>query len=294
MPDLDRNPQGPYRQTTNMAARCTITHPLTSESKPQANNYPPQKSAPACLHSTRLFSSTPAPSFTATSAQQSSPFRLSSDKHGSSPAFEGDRYSQYKPKRQWPPDMSKLSPKHQFRLERKYRRRAALKYARPKFIKGVQLAQWGIIGCGYSQINETRIIGLLTRIGTVVVIYAVLFMNWDTKDTPFDGVSTSKVPDQLTGLRTDKYAYRFVKTSSLAFVLCSLHRRLLVLSGLRKGTTHLEGSVEVTVLVWFMLCHIVQYQNRFPIRIFIYCNLPNQVYQLMNHSILISVIDQLS
>jgi hypothetical protein len=27
--------------------------------------------------------------------------------------------------------------------------------------------------------------------GTVVVIYAVLFMNWDTKDTPFDGVSYS-------------------------------------------------------------------------------------------------------
>jgi hypothetical protein len=44
--------------------------------------------------------------------------------------------------------MSKLSPKHQFRLERKYRRRAALKYARPQFIKGVQLAQWAIIGCG--------------------------------------------------------------------------------------------------------------------------------------------------
>ncbi|KAJ5815151.1 hypothetical protein N7474_006928 [Penicillium riverlandense] len=42
--------------------------------------------------------------------------------------------------------MSKLSQKHQFRLERKYRRRAALKYARPKFIKGVTLAQWVIIG----------------------------------------------------------------------------------------------------------------------------------------------------
>lgn len=27
--------------------------------------------------------------------------------------------------------------------------------------------------------------------GIVVVIYAVLFMNWDTKDTPFDGVSDS-------------------------------------------------------------------------------------------------------
>lgn len=116
--------------------------------KLQANNHVIQKLAPPCRASTRLFSSTPAPSFTVSAAQQSSPFRLSSDKHGSSPAFEEDHYSQYKPKRQWPPDMSKLSPKHQFRLERKYRRRAALKYARPNFVKGVQLAQWGIIGCG--------------------------------------------------------------------------------------------------------------------------------------------------
>ncbi|KAJ5190681.1 uncharacterized protein N7498_009666 [Penicillium cinerascens] len=136
--------------------------------KLEANNYVIQKLAPPCRGSMRFFSSTPAPSFTVSAAQQSSPFRLSSDKHGSSRAFEEDRYSQYKPKRQWPPDMSKLSPKHQFRLERKYRRRAALKYARPNFIKGVQLAQWGIIG--------------------FVVIYAVLFMNWDTKDTPFDGI----------------------------------------------------------------------------------------------------------
>lgn len=29
----------------------------------------------------------------------------------------------------------------------------------------------------------------MTLIYIVVVIYAVLFMNWDTKDTPFDGVS---------------------------------------------------------------------------------------------------------
>lgn len=45
--------------------------------------------------------------------------------------------------------MSKLSPKHQFRLERKYRRRAALKYARPKFMKAVTLAQWVVIGCEF-------------------------------------------------------------------------------------------------------------------------------------------------
>ncbi|KAL4908155.1 hypothetical protein BDW74DRAFT_174849 [Aspergillus multicolor] len=70
-------------------------------------------------------------------------------------------YSRWPPKRQWPPDMSKLSPKHQFRLERKYRRRAALKYERPKWTKATILVQWGAIG--------------------FVVIYALLFMQWDER-----------------------------------------------------------------------------------------------------------------
>ncbi|OQE23138.1 hypothetical protein PENSTE_c009G00789 [Penicillium steckii] len=121
--------------------------------------------------SSRLFSTTNASRFTSTIQKFSSPFRLSTEKHNEdhhSPSHDDTYYSPYKPKRQWPPDMSKLSPKHQFRLERKYRRRAALKYARPKFIKTVTLVQWGVIG--------------------FVAIYAVLFMNWDTKDTPFDGI----------------------------------------------------------------------------------------------------------
>lgn len=63
--------------------------------------------------------------------------------------FHHDYYSPYKPKRQWPPDMAKLSPKHQFRLERKYRRRAALKFARPKWVKGTKLVQWGMICCEF-------------------------------------------------------------------------------------------------------------------------------------------------
>lgn len=53
----------------------------------------------------------------------------------------------YKAKRPWPPDMSKLSSKHQFRLERRYRRRAKLKYARPAWAKWTKLVQWGSIGC---------------------------------------------------------------------------------------------------------------------------------------------------
>src|SRR5204862_5784476 len=55
--------------------------------------------------------------------------------------------SQYKAKRPWPPDMSKLPSKHQFRLERTYRRRAKLKYARPVWSKWTKLVQWGVIGC---------------------------------------------------------------------------------------------------------------------------------------------------
>ena len=50
--------------------------------------------------------------------------------------------------------MSKLSPKHQFRLERKYRRRAALKYARPKWTKATKLVQWGSIGCKWECVAD--------------------------------------------------------------------------------------------------------------------------------------------
>ena len=51
----------------------------------------------------------------------------------------------YRAQKVWPPDFSKLRPKQQFRLERKYRRRSKLKYIRPGWIKGVTLATWGTI-----------------------------------------------------------------------------------------------------------------------------------------------------
>lgn len=53
----------------------------------------------------------------------------------------------YKAKRHWPPDFDKLSQKHQFRMERRYRRRAKLKWARPRWTKMVKLAQWGSAIC---------------------------------------------------------------------------------------------------------------------------------------------------
>jgi len=53
----------------------------------------------------------------------------------------------YKAKRLWPPDFTKLSPKHQFRLERRYKRRAKLKWARPRWTKAVKIAQMASITC---------------------------------------------------------------------------------------------------------------------------------------------------
>ncbi|OQE43652.1 hypothetical protein PENCOP_c003G02046 [Penicillium coprophilum] len=131
--------------------------------------------------STRLFTTTPFTAFTASPpTKDASPFRLSANKTESSPppSFEDVYYSPYQPKRQWPPDMSKLSPKHQFRLERKYRRRAALKYARPTFMKATMIGQWVVIG--------------------FVIIYAVLFMEWESDNTPFHAIRESF----FTGLRS--------------------------------------------------------------------------------------------
>lgn len=64
---------------------------------------------------------------------------------GSSPPRKA--FNPFKAKRKWPPDFSKLSEKHQFRLERKYRRRSKLKFARPRWMKATKLVQWGLIGC---------------------------------------------------------------------------------------------------------------------------------------------------
>lgn len=57
------------------------------------------------------------------------------------------RTNPYKAKKEWPPDFSKLSQKHQFRMERRYRRRAKLKWARPRWTKFVKLVTWGSMLC---------------------------------------------------------------------------------------------------------------------------------------------------
>ncbi|EPQ62979.1 Bgt-3643 [Blumeria graminis f. sp. tritici] len=49
--------------------------------------------------------------------------------------------TRYKSKKVWPPDFSKLNAKQQFRFERKLKRRSKLKWARPRWVKGVKIAQ---------------------------------------------------------------------------------------------------------------------------------------------------------
>ena len=66
----------------------------------------------------------------------------------------------YHTKKPWPPDFTQLSSKHQFRLERRYRRRTKLKWARPTWTKAMTLAQWGSIcfvvfyGVVYLEVGE--------------------------------------------------------------------------------------------------------------------------------------------
>ncbi|OJK04157.1 hypothetical protein ASPACDRAFT_39773 [Aspergillus aculeatus ATCC 16872] len=151
----------------------------------RTHNNPPITIRPGILSAPHQTTS-PTRTFTTTHPKPSpSPFRLTSTPSPKNPPPSTDEfhaepdhghdhnttdayYSPYKPKRQWPPDMSKLSPKHQFRLERKYRRRAALKYARPKWTKFTKLVQWFSIG--------------------FVLIYAMLFMEWDERGSPFDEI----------------------------------------------------------------------------------------------------------
>lgn len=74
----------------------------------------------------------------------------------------------YTCKRTWPPEFTHLSQKHQFRLERRYRRRAKLKYDRPNWKKFTKLAQWGSI--------------------LFVGVYGMLFMEVTEGETPFSGI----------------------------------------------------------------------------------------------------------
>ncbi|KAI2466124.1 hypothetical protein F4781DRAFT_368408 [Annulohypoxylon bovei var. microspora] len=73
----------------------------------------------------------------------------------------------YKLKKMWPPDFSRLSPKDQFRFERRYKRRLRLAAVRPRWDKFIRLAQFFSV--------------------TIVLTYTVLFMDWGKENNPFQG-----------------------------------------------------------------------------------------------------------
>lgn len=92
----------------------------------------------------------------------------------------------FKAKKPWPPDFSKLPSKYQFRLEKRYRRRAALKWARPRLIKTVTLVQWGSIAGRFAVLVR---VALVNHYGLrlAVIVYGVFFME-DRGNIPFKGV----------------------------------------------------------------------------------------------------------
>lgn len=53
----------------------------------------------------------------------------------------------YRARTRWPPDISMKSEKEQLLMELKYKRRTKLKYTRPNWVRGIKLAQFGIISC---------------------------------------------------------------------------------------------------------------------------------------------------
>jgi hypothetical protein len=70
----------------------------------------------------------------------------------------------FKAKKQWPPDFDMLTQKDKFKLERRFRRRAKLAYARPEWNRRLLLVQWG--ACIF------------------VVGYAALYMEWEGDGAP--------------------------------------------------------------------------------------------------------------
>ena len=68
------------------------------------------------------------------------------------PAVRTPIKNPYKAQKQWPPDFTKINPKDQFRFERRYRRRAKLKWARPRWMKITKLVQWGSCSCMYDNL----------------------------------------------------------------------------------------------------------------------------------------------
>lgn len=93
--------------------------------------------------------------------------------------------NRFRAKKLWPPDFGTLTPKEQFRLERKYRRRSKLKYTSEKWIRWVTIFQmWMILG----ESRMSRVGGMMLIQDIGVTGYAVLFFDWNMKNEPFGAV----------------------------------------------------------------------------------------------------------
>jgi hypothetical protein len=84
----------------------------------------------------------------------------------------------YHPRTIWPPDFNSLSAKESFRFERKFRKRAKLKWARPLWNKSLVLIQWFAISS--------------------VLVYAVLYLDYSGG---IEGRENQRDPGPLKSIR---------------------------------------------------------------------------------------------
>lgn len=90
------------------------------------------------------------------------------------PPFDFTR-NRFRVKKKWPPNLSELTDRQNFRFERKFKRRLRLKSIKPQWQKWTKIAQWSMI--------------------SFVVVYGVLFhdfahdsMNPRPGEQPFSGI----------------------------------------------------------------------------------------------------------
>ncbi|OCT54280.1 hypothetical protein CLCR_00307 [Cladophialophora carrionii] len=123
-PDLLADDSGLSAASTLPAPRPVYAHPI---SRPPPPTEIPGTRLTFTSWALSLVGIAPKPAATYTPA----PFRVTNNP--------------YRARKRWPPDFRTLDPKQQFHFEKTYRRRAALKWARPRWNKGVKLVQQTLI-----------------------------------------------------------------------------------------------------------------------------------------------------
>lgn len=102
----------------------------------------------------------------------------------------------YRARKTWPPDFRTLDPKQQFHFEKTYRRRAALKWARPTWNKSIKILQQTLI--------------------TATLIYFIFICEpSDGQGTPFDGVSSSQHIHTYAQTHTHTHTHTYIPTYSI-------------------------------------------------------------------------------